>query len=184
MTTPFSTAWSQSRSQRLRSFLAASADKAAALQDEEPRRLAERERLVTETERAQSNIRRVKRRSFVLLTRVTSIGGAGDRCRALGGIRGLARANGQPGAVPCWNDRPKCRPRRKCRGHADRALMRCRTKQALAYVSACGRLRRRQSARSTAPGANGPRAGVSASFTPSIRATSQVSPSRPTAPAS
>ena len=79
MTTPFSTAWSQSRSQRLRSFLAASADKAAALQDEERRRLAERERLVTETERAQSNIRRVKRRSFVLLTRVTSIGGAGDR---------------------------------------------------------------------------------------------------------
>jgi WD40 repeat protein len=50
------------------SFLAASEDKAAALQNEERKRLAERERLVAETGRAQSNIRRVQRRSFLLLT--------------------------------------------------------------------------------------------------------------------
>jgi TIR domain/WD domain, G-beta repeat len=50
------------------SFLAASEDKAAALQNEERQRLAERERLVAEAERAQSNIGRVQRRSFLLLT--------------------------------------------------------------------------------------------------------------------
>ena len=52
----------------LRSFLAASEDKAVALQNEERQRLAERERLVTEAERAQSNIRRVQRRSAIFLT--------------------------------------------------------------------------------------------------------------------
>jgi hypothetical protein len=52
----------------LRSFLAASEDKAAALEDEKRWELAERERLVAETERAQANIRRVQRRSFILLT--------------------------------------------------------------------------------------------------------------------
>jgi hypothetical protein len=48
-------------------FLAASADKAAALEDEKRRELAERERLVVETERAQSDRRRVQRRSALLL---------------------------------------------------------------------------------------------------------------------
>ena len=52
----------------LRSFLEASEDRAAALQNEERQRLAERERLVDETERAQSNMRRVQRRSFFLLS--------------------------------------------------------------------------------------------------------------------
>src|SRR5271166_1441259 len=52
----------------LSSFLAASEDKAAALEGEKQRELAERERLVAEAERAQSNIRRVQRRSALLLT--------------------------------------------------------------------------------------------------------------------
>jgi WD40 repeat protein len=52
----------------LGAFLGASEEKAAALEDEKRRELAEREQLVAETEHAQTNIRRVQRRSFILLT--------------------------------------------------------------------------------------------------------------------
>jgi hypothetical protein len=52
----------------LQSFLTASEERAAALASEERERLAERERLVAERERAQHNVRRVQRRWFAILT--------------------------------------------------------------------------------------------------------------------
>ena len=70
----------------LTSFLATSEDKTAALQNEERQRLAERERLVVETERAQSNTRRIQRRSFFLLTGLLLLVGAG--------LWGCSRAGG------------------------------------------------------------------------------------------
>ena len=51
----------------LTSFLTASEARAVALADQERERLAERERLVAERERAQHNIRRVQRRWFAIL---------------------------------------------------------------------------------------------------------------------
>ena len=51
----------------LTSFLTASEDRAAALANQERERLAERERLVAERERAQHNVRRVQRRWFAIL---------------------------------------------------------------------------------------------------------------------
>lgn len=51
----------------LTSFLTASEERAAALANEERERLAERERLVAERERAQHNLRRVQRRWFAIL---------------------------------------------------------------------------------------------------------------------
>jgi hypothetical protein len=51
----------------LMSFLTASEERAAALADQECERLAERERLVAERERAQHNVRRVQRRWFAIL---------------------------------------------------------------------------------------------------------------------
>jgi hypothetical protein len=58
---------------RLRSFLTASEERAAALANEERERLAERERLVTERERAQRNIRRVQRRWFAILMGLAAV---------------------------------------------------------------------------------------------------------------
>jgi hypothetical protein len=52
----------------LQSFLTASEERAAAVAGQERERLAERERLVAERERAQHNIRRVQRRWFAILT--------------------------------------------------------------------------------------------------------------------
>jgi WD domain, G-beta repeat len=52
----------------LRSFLDASEDLAAVRADRERRRLDERARLISETEVAQANIRRIQRRSFMILT--------------------------------------------------------------------------------------------------------------------
>jgi hypothetical protein len=103
----------------LSAFLTASADRAAALQNEERQRLVERERLVAETERAQSDRRRVQRRSALLLTGFALLVGAGSGRWAVGGVRGLAGGDDQPGAVPCGRDRPECRPRRICGRHAD-----------------------------------------------------------------
>ena len=51
----------------LTSFLTASEERAAALANQERERLAERERLVAERERAQHNVRRVQRRWFAIL---------------------------------------------------------------------------------------------------------------------
>ena len=51
----------------LSSFLTASEERAAALANQERERLAERERLVAERERAQHNVRRVQRRWFAIL---------------------------------------------------------------------------------------------------------------------
>jgi hypothetical protein len=51
----------------LASFLTASETRAAALANEERERLAERERLLAERERAQHNVRRVQRRWFAIL---------------------------------------------------------------------------------------------------------------------
>jgi hypothetical protein len=51
----------------LTSFLAASEERAAELANVERERLAERERLVVERERAQQNVRRVQRRWFAIL---------------------------------------------------------------------------------------------------------------------
>ena len=52
----------------LTSFLTASEERAAALANQERERLAERERLVAERERAQHNVRRVQRRWFAILS--------------------------------------------------------------------------------------------------------------------
>ena len=52
---------------QLTSFLTASEERAAALQDQEHERLAERDRLVAECERAQRNVRQVQRRWFAIL---------------------------------------------------------------------------------------------------------------------
>ena len=48
-------------------FLATSADKAAALEDEKRRELEERERLIADNERAQRNVRRIQRRWSLIL---------------------------------------------------------------------------------------------------------------------
>jgi hypothetical protein len=103
----------------LSAFLAASEDRAAALQNEERRRLAERERLVAETELAQSDIRRVQRRSYVLLTGLlllVVLGTVAGLWAVFAGWRELMvkRAQFLAGMI-----RTECRLRRICRRYAD-----------------------------------------------------------------
>jgi len=57
----------------LHHFLTASEERAAALADQERERLAERERLVAERERAQHNVRRVQRRWFAILVALATV---------------------------------------------------------------------------------------------------------------
>jgi TIR domain/WD domain, G-beta repeat len=57
----------------LTSFLTASEERAAALANQERERLAERERLVAERERAQHNVRRVQRRWFAILVALATV---------------------------------------------------------------------------------------------------------------
>jgi TIR domain len=54
-------------------FLTPSEERAAALANEEQERLAERERLVAERERAQHNVRRVQRRWFAILIALAAV---------------------------------------------------------------------------------------------------------------
>jgi hypothetical protein len=83
----------------LAAFLTASEERAAALANQERERLAEREQLVAERERAQHNVRRVQRRWFAILAGLAVVVVLGDRSRAVVRFRGLAEPHGHTGAV-------------------------------------------------------------------------------------
>jgi TIR domain len=162
----------------LTSYLTASEERAAALANEEQERLAERERLVAERERAQHNVRRVQRRWFAYLLGLA-----------------VVVALGLWAVFQGWCDLMTTRSRFIAEiidreagegGYVDATLIgleACRTTQVPVSASASYRSRRRRWLRSMAPGATGPRIGASASFS-RTRAPTGLSPSRRTASAS